>query len=625
MTAAAPRPRLRERMGAGRSSLRLLGPVVWVVIGVLVGAALGALLGSNREAVFRAETVFSVLPETQISSQALGGASGGQDATAFIQSELVVLNGPERQAEVQRELGLDSPPAFSSSQVGLTFVIRVSGEGASPEEAVAVVAAVADGYAEERRASLGSDLERASASVEAQLEQLSQTLLSPQLAPSTVDAEPTQVVALREEYGRLLSVSSALNLATGQVERAVSTLQPPAVTRSGALSPTLLFALGGALLGALVASGARLAFGRTSGRLQDAADLEGLGVPVLLPALPAVSTADLPGAVMRVAREARLLAARAVPAAGWGRTTLVLFGTTSEASSGFVAAALAGRLAERGPVLLVLAGDVVRPGMHVRLGLPKQVDGLLDLPAGPVAAEALRALAVPSALPGVNVLARGRADARPESLQRLIDDGLIEAAEDTGWTVVIDAPPLDRSLAAVDLSRRAGGGVLVVGRGRSRARDVLAARDILQAQVVALVGVVLAPSQPAAPAPGPTGAPARVGRQSSTGGGWTRPAQPAAARRDGTGKPVRGPAPLGRQGHQTVPGPASRGPAEIGGPSVRRHMPAPAPAPPSGPTDAPPRSVEQPAAGHPTSPAEASDGTEQEGVARATSAPQPHP
>lgn len=614
MTAAAPQFGLRERIGAGRSPLRLLGPVVWAVVGVLVGAALGALLGSTREAVFRAETVFSVLPEAQISSQALGGASGGQDATAFIQSELVVLNGPERQAEVQRELGLDSSPAFSSSQVGLTFVIRVSGEGASPEEAVAVVAAVADGYAEERRASLGADLERASASVNAQLEQLSQTLLSPQFAPSTVGAEPTQVVALREEYGRLLSVSSGLSLATGQLERAVSTLQPPAVTSSDALSPTLLFALGGALLGALVASGARLAFGRSSGRLQDSADLEGLGVPVLLPALPAVPTADLPGAVLRVAREARLLAARTVPAGGRERTALVLFGTTSEASSGFVAAALAGRLAERGPVLLVLAGDVVRPGTHVRLGLPEQVDGLLDLPAGPVVAEALRALAVPSALPGVNVLARGRADVRPESLQELIDDGLIEAAEDTGWTVVVDAPPLDRSLAAVDLSRRAGGGVLVVGRGRSRARDVLAARDILQAQSVALVGVVLAASRPAAPVP--KGAPARVRQQSSTGGGWSRPGQLAAARRGGT---------VGRQSDRTVPGPASQRPSETDGPSVRRPVPVTAPSPPSGPIDAAPRSVEQPAVQQPTSPAENSDRIEQEGVGGATSVPQRSP
>lgn len=479
----------RHTIAGWRSMLMPL--LLWTMVGLLLGALLGWAVGGARPSSFHAEAAISILPETSITSLALGEQRGAQDVTAFVQSELIVLNGRALTSQVQERLGLQDPPDVSSSQVGLTYVVIVAAEAESSAAAINVVSTLVDVYTAQRRGALAADLERAAVSVTGELDQLRGSLQSPALASVDTEGPPNQVIALQEEYGRLLAVNSALNLARGQLDRAVTIVQPPTIV-SGSLLPTSAgFAIGGGLLGALGGLGAFQLRRRSGDRLRDPEDLARLGVPVLLPALSCARGRDLATAVAQVASEARLIAARVDSGVGPEPQEVVLFATSPGAGTSFVAAALATRLAERGPVLLVRLADLLTtPVGRTSSGLVNEKPGLLQLPAGRLTPALIESVIRPSKLGGVSVLTRGHGRGGASPLATLLDDGLLDAVTGCGRRVVVDAPALQQSAVAVELARRAGGGVLVVGRNRSRTLDVVLAQDIFATQNVRLIGVV---------------------------------------------------------------------------------------------------------------------------------------
>lgn len=477
-------------VGLRRRALGLRPLLLWCTVGLVLGAALGYLVGGSRPGSDQAEASISILPAPTVTTTSVGGTGGDQDATAFIQSELLVLNGRSLKTAVQADLELSDYPDITSSQVGLTYNVSLVATAPSDERAIELLGSTIDTYAARRKQALTTDIDRAVKSVNVQLDTVRTSLATPALRPST-DAgnnQLTQVVALQEEYGRLLAINSALGLARGQVARAVTTVEPPALAAPG-LASSVIFAVAGGLFGALAGLGSLLLVRRSSTRVRAADDLFELGLPVLLPALPRDPFTVAGAASGAVSTRARLLSARLVTAAGDARA-VVLFGAVESPASGFAATAVAASLAERGPVLLVLASDVINSRTSRRFTLPGSSSGLATLPPGLVRPEDLRAACLRSDIPGLLVLPAGRPGSR-RSLERLVGNGLLEAALQTTPTVVVEAPPLSTSSATLELARRAAGGVLVVAQDRVRTDDVVAVRDIFAAQDIPLNGALL--------------------------------------------------------------------------------------------------------------------------------------
>ena len=111
---------------------RVYGSSVWrtvlavLVAGLVLGAALGAAAAGLSAKTYQASTALSVLPDPTLTTSSQSDSSTvTQDATAFIQSELVVLNGSDVSSSVRKRLGLSAKPDVVSTQVGQSYVVRV--------------------------------------------------------------------------------------------------------------------------------------------------------------------------------------------------------------------------------------------------------------------------------------------------------------------------------------------------------------------------------------------------------------------------------------------------------------------------------------------------------------------
>ena len=467
-----------------------------VAMGLALGVLAGVLLNATRAPESRASTAITILPDASLTTLA-GSVSPNQDASAFIQSELIVLNGESLRTQVQEQLGLSSPPRVSSSQVGLTFVVDITATAGNDAQATAVAGAVSDLYTQARESALTDSLATAIASVGTQIDSVNRSLQAPgTTTPNDTGNVNPQADAQRLELGRLLSLNNSLTLAKGQVSQVVTTLQPPVLVGASALESNGVTVLGGALLGALLAVVVILALRRyRSTDRGPERDMAALGVPVLRPALPHAVAHSRQAALDEVGSAARLLGARTLRRGPDGSGALVLFGAREGVGTSFAAQAVAARLAESGPVLLLLAAELVGgPDTDLEsMDGPAGADatGLLSLPPGPLTAEQVWDASEESAISGVRTLARGRGARRPAAFASLLRDGLLEAAGATGALVVVDAPSLGRSSTTVELARRAGGAVLVVSAEAFRGPEAAEARDVFQAQGVELIGILL--------------------------------------------------------------------------------------------------------------------------------------
>ena len=95
--------------GGGRGLWRRI--VAALVVGAVLGALAGLLYGIAQPASSTATTALSVLPDSTISQSQDTGTE--QDATSFIQAQLVVLNSEQLADSVQQSLGLADRPAVS--------------------------------------------------------------------------------------------------------------------------------------------------------------------------------------------------------------------------------------------------------------------------------------------------------------------------------------------------------------------------------------------------------------------------------------------------------------------------------------------------------------------------------
>lgn len=480
-----------DRVDGGRGLWR--SAVVALTVGLLVGAFAGALYGRSRPSSFQATTALSVLPDSTISTQQDQGAPT-QDATSFIQSQLVVLNGSQLAEQVQKQLSLATSPNLSSVQVGQSYVVQVTATAGNRQQALATATAAGNAYAALRLRQLTSTINASIASTRAQLAAVRANLISAQNSATPNTGSTPSETALQTEYERLLSVSSALSLASSQAQRVVTVLTPAGVA-AGSLSMVTKDAVGGMLAGALLGLVVLIALRRAVPRVRTIGDVAALGVPVLLPVLPRRSWWARHGRAAWRSSAGRLLAARLTGRGPGPTQPVIVVGATPGVGTSFVATSLAAALAERGPVLMVLATELVdRPRGQVLAGAPAPNPGALTT-GDPVDVAELIQRARPAAIPGVWVLecdptVPELAGALPSTRSALLAD-IMSAATASGWLVVVDAPALSDSDLVLDCT--AGGGVatLVVGRGVSRTGEVLSAVELFDAHATHFEGVIL--------------------------------------------------------------------------------------------------------------------------------------
>lgn len=476
-----------RRIGAGRPAL--LATVAVLVLGVVLGAIVGALAGKSRQASYAATAAVSVQPDVTLSADLNSSSSTPQqDATDFIQSELLVLNGPALAQSVQKALSLQQRPQLSSKQVGQTYIVDITGSAATRSQALAITREATSQFSQQYRANLVHDYDSALSAVEGQIAAVRARLASLSSSPTSVLA--AEHSALEADYERLLGVDSTLLLSRVQTTQAVSTVQAAALSSTG-LSSTTKLAVAGGVLGGFLALALILLLRQFRPRLSGAAEANELGIPVLLPEL----TREGAGLLRRrhhssTSQDARLLAARAVAHHKPGDGPIVVIGSEHGAGSTFVAAQIARELASQGPVVLLVVSDAGAGGttqreLGIRPGAPSLV---ADLAAGDK--PDLKMLAAPTTMPGVWAVLGG-SEADLGQLEKLSRDGVLAALLSGASRVVVDAPPLSASRIGLSLAGANGAAVLVCARSYSRREVVVSAVEIIEASETPLVGVVI--------------------------------------------------------------------------------------------------------------------------------------
>lgn len=491
-----------ETEGGRASGLPIRLVVGALVAGALIGGALGALAGSRAKVTSRAVTVLSVLPNTAVTNDA--NAGGGQDATSFIQTELVKLNGQPLRTLVQKQLRLDSPPDISSTQLGQTYVVNVTAAAGTDAEALAAAGATADAYAKQRREQINADVGAALATVGEQINASNDVIAKAPKPVVTGGGSGTGTVngrslAYQGELQRLIALQNTLQVSQAGLDRVVTVLQPPVLSGGSSLSPRTRDAAAGGLLGVLLALALLLLRQRFSDRILTASAAGGLGVDVLLPELPRVRRSGS----ARSATATRLLAARLTRGgdadSGPSGICLVLVAVSRGTGTSTVVDRLAAEIAQQQPVLVVRAVEAIRAPARGASA------GVTDLPSHPTARQVL-ALLQRGPVDGVEVLGMGTATSGRAALtQQRLSGSVLAVLAHRGWAVLIDAPALADSPLGLELGAHVAGTVLVVGLGVTHQDDVRLATDLFAARGLPLVGAIVStpgrrrPDRPARP------------------------------------------------------------------------------------------------------------------------------
>lgn len=452
--------------------------VMWLAVGLILGAVISGLITASRPQVFSAEAVIAITPSSTIPD----AGSDGQDLTSLVQSELILLNGPQLRARVA-EVGGGGTGGFSGSQVGNTGAVTVTAVASSPTMALDTAALAVRLYAEGREERLRGEIAKAAKTVDVELSRIE----------TNIEAGVTGASALQGEYGRLLAVRSGLFRADANADSAVGVIQPPTDSSAGRLGGLVRSLVSGGLAGSLLAVSALMLHRRFSRRVRSEGDVADVDQPVLRPALPRCRSRRGPlSADGRLARPARFLSAQLVPTVDQ-TSVVVVCAPHRHAGTSWTAAALAASLVERCRVLLVLAADadeLTGSSPLERLGETAPL-GLSELDGRALTPQLVEASARPTSVSGLVVLSPGSSAGEVGLVHRLVDQGLIEACRGTGRVVVVDAPALSESSAGLDMGTRADAFALVVGLGVTDQDDIDVAVDLLRRRRIDLAGVVL--------------------------------------------------------------------------------------------------------------------------------------
>ncbi len=474
-----------------------------VVIGVVVLAIVAAAIFLVRQA-----PVYTSTTTVRMSALASSASSNGQIGTAAVDFDPASITSP---AVLQRAATKAGEPrsAYSSWKVGYSLgdgssqtrstVIAITADGSSAAQAQRHAKAVASAYG----AYLTDQLGKAKAAAQ---DQVAKWTAAAQQYQAQVTANPANSIA----QSNLASAISSLASANNTIDKIDNAGAPLTVTQAASpgefqgVSPSIALAV--ALVAGLVAGiGIALIWDAFDDRLRGEDELEPLtGVPAL----------------GELALDKRMLRhGDRLPAAGRKRTSLneglralrttlqvllprgndVVVLTSVEPGDGktFVSANLALAWARTGKRVILVGGDLRKPGLDEYFG---------EVATGPGLTELLQSAATRGTAPdaqtiigslnetryrGLRVLPAGDEPWDPADL--LAVDGLgeiIAVLRSSCDIVVIDSPP---ALALVDaslLAAHADGVVLVASVRRTRRTHMVETVNALIGNGIAVLGIV---------------------------------------------------------------------------------------------------------------------------------------
>jgi hypothetical protein len=183
-------------------------------------------------------------------------AASSPDATdRFIQTQLLILTGPDIRDAVAETLGLGEELTLTAQQVGATDVVELRVEADTEDVAREASTAVIEQYDQQRRAAAAAQFDALLAGVETEIASL-QTALGAEEEGALANAAAT-------EYSRLLASRSQLLLLRSGDQQYAQVIGVPRAMSVGGAGAVVQAILVGLLLGAVVGVALALLLQRT--------------------------------------------------------------------------------------------------------------------------------------------------------------------------------------------------------------------------------------------------------------------------------------------------------------------------------------------------------------------------
>lgn len=487
--------------------------VLWHRKAVIVLAALCALVASlvmSREQIRAYAATSDLLLQPRITDPLIGANTGltesADDAPAFLETELQVLQSEPVGDNVARRLGVNKPPPISAGVVGESRVLRVRAESSVPEEAAAIANAYVSAHIEFRRGQINEDLEAASAELKPKIDELQAQIdalndrigAAPAPQQSTVEAAlAPRRAALVTQHAELKQILDSLEL-QARLNNGGARILKSAVVPSSPVRPIpLRTGVLAATVGLLYGVGLAFLFERLDESIKSDADLQkvvGERLPVLgvIPAVPQprpeVVSLTRPSSAMA---EAYRTLRTSVQVYGLNRPLRCMQVTSPVTSEGktTTVANLSVVLAQSGMWVVVVDCDLRRPSLHQLFELDNTIGFTSVLQGDVPLSSALQAIRGEENLA---VLASGPLPSNPADVLASPRTGeVITSLVGLGATVLFDCPPILPVSDAIILSGLMDASLLVTSAGMSKKREIRRGVELMRQVNAPLAGVVL--------------------------------------------------------------------------------------------------------------------------------------
>ena len=472
---------------------RRMGIVVLVPI-LAVGVALGLALSSPRVYEASADVRLTLGTQQSVFSDSVGAQT---DAARQVDTEIAVLQSSPIARAVDKKLG-SAASAVSSvavAGVGVTDLIRVTVQSASPAVARRAANLYASSYITTRREQAVDDLVAAGAVLETKLLDV-RAQIDGAATTAERDALSAQYQLLKDKLDQV-QVDASLG-------RGGARVVAPATTPASPVSPqplrdAVVALVVGLMLGIVLAFMLEFLDDKTHTAEDVARYGDGLTVLAEVPAVPGWRNRKATRVValedpMSPAAESYRALRTSLQIIGLRRRVQTILVTSPMAAEGktTTAANLGVTLARAGRRVVLVDLDLRRPRLERFFGLDNSVGVTSVLVGDTPLSETLHQVEVAEGVPPLQVLGSGPVPSNPsEVLGAGQISELLASLQAFADLVIIDAPPLLPVTDALVLSNRVDGVLLIVAADTTRRRHLGRAVDLLHRAEAPVLGAVL--------------------------------------------------------------------------------------------------------------------------------------